>query len=125
MKYASIAAPLLVLAMTPGVAMAASGQVEVNTAGDFQRKEVTYNCGAEGPLRVSYINADPNYLAILPVSGVSQDLVFSSVLSGSGTRYAAGKYQWWSTGNSGSLHDTTLGDDAPAMLTCTQINGAS
>lgn len=123
MKNVYVAAPLLVLVMTPVIAFAATGQVELTTAGEFQRKVVTYNCGAEGPLQVTYVNAEPNYLAIMPVTGISEHLVFSSILSGSGTRYAAGKWQWWSEGTSGSLHDTTLGDNAPATLTCTQIGG--
>lgn len=126
MKPSFAVLPLVYLLSIPALAHAhaATGQVELNTDSEFQRKTVTYNCGAEGPLEVTYVNADPNYLAIMPITGVSQHLVFSAILSGSGTRYAAGKWQWWSTGNAASLHDTTLGDNAAPALSCTEINAS-
>ena len=52
---------------------------------------VTYGCGDGISLPVSYINADPNFLAIVPVEGKS--IVCASVISGSGARYAAGTYE--------------------------------
>jgi membrane-bound inhibitor of C-type lysozyme len=122
MRYTT-ALTILVLLLTPSLASASqSGQLDLTTAGEFSRLDVTYNCAAEGPLKVTYVNADPNFLAVVPVSGEAQPLVFASVLSGSGTRYAAGKYIWWSTGNSGTLSDTTQGDNAEPMMTCTAIH---
>ncbi|SEQ41622.1 Membrane-bound inhibitor of C-type lysozyme [Devosia sp. YR412] len=111
---------LLAFCLAPCAAFADSGQVELTTAGEFQQTKVTYDCGDNGSLDVSYVNADPNFLAVVPVSGETQPLVFASVLSGSGVRYAAGKYVWWSTGNTANLYDTTQDDNAPALLSCTQ-----
>lgn len=125
MKPASAFTITLVACLLPSLALAESGQVELQTDGQVQRKVVEYNCGAEGPLKVTYVNAEPNYLAILPVTGQSHDLVFTSVLSGSGARYASGKYVWWTSANSGSLYDTTEGANAAPILSCTQIPGAS
>lgn len=109
-----------VLCLVTTAASADSGQLELTTAGTFQQTDVTYDCGDDGSLDVNYVNADPNFLAVVPVSGAAQPLVFSSVLSGSGVRYAAAKWIWWSTGNTASLYDTTQGDNAPALLSCTQ-----
>jgi membrane-bound inhibitor of C-type lysozyme len=48
--------------------------------------------------------------------------VFASVISASGARYASGQWVWWSKGSDASLYDTTLGEDAEAVLTCTEIH---
>jgi membrane-bound inhibitor of C-type lysozyme len=122
MKNGPAAFALIALCLAPTLATAASGDIKLQTAGKFERKTVTYDCGAGGRLKVTYINADPNFLAILTVKGEPQDLVFASVLSGSGVRYAAGKYIWWNKGNSGNLFDSTQGDNASPMMNCTQVN---
>ncbi|MCG8270308.1 MliC family protein [Aquamicrobium sp. NLF2-7] len=89
----------------------ASGEASVNT--------VTYTCGSE-TLSVSYVNADPNFLAILPVEGKST--VFASVIAASGARYAAGQYEWWSKGDDATLRDLTAGEDAKPLLECTSAS---
>jgi membrane-bound inhibitor of C-type lysozyme len=88
----------------------------------IDRVHANYDCGPAGSLNVTYVNADPNFLAIVPVPKQLQPLVFTSVLSGSGTRYASGKYVWWTKGNSASLYDITTGDTAPPITTCKAIN---
>ncbi len=123
MRNRSAAFALVALCLTPSLAAAASGEIKIQTAGKFERKTVTYDCAAGGRLKVVYINSDPNFLAILPVKGEPQDLVFASVLSGSGARYAAGKYIWWNKGNNGNLFDSTQGDNAPPVMSCTQVDG--
>ena len=117
-----LATALLAATLVPSSALAASrGQLELTTDGEFQRTEVTYNCGAEGPLKVTYVNADPNFLAVVSLSSEPQPLVFATVLSGSGARYAAGKWIWWTKGSSADLYDTTQGDNAPPVTSCTEI----
>lgn len=68
---------------------------------------VEYSCTDGETLQVSYVNAGENRLAILPVDGVER--VFVNVVSGSGARYVAGEYEWWSKGDNASLTDQ-LGD---------------
>ncbi len=121
MKAVLVAATLLAIAPSFSFA-ASSGQLELETAGEFQRTAVTYNCGAQGPITVTYINADPNFLVVVPIFGSPQPMVFSSVIAASGVRYAAGKWIWWSKGNSADLYDTTLGDNAAPVTSCTQID---
>lgn len=121
MKIGSVAFAFIALCVTPTFAAATdSGEVKLQTAGKFERRTITYDCATGGQLKVTYINADPNFLAIVPVSGQAQELIFASVISGSGARYAAGKYVWWSKGDSANLFDSTLGDNAPPLMSCMQ-----
>ncbi len=98
------------------------GTIQLQSKSRIERMQASYDCGSAGRLTVTYINADPNFLALVPVPKQDQSLVFASVISGSGTRYAAGKYVWWTKGSSASLYDSTMGDDASPVLTCNAIN---
>ncbi len=99
--YAQQAQPHITLSLD------ASGEASVNT--------VTYKCADES-LSVSYVNAEPNFLAILPVDGKST--VFASVMAASGARYASGQYEWWSKGDDATLRDLSAGEDAKPVLEC-------
>jgi membrane-bound inhibitor of C-type lysozyme len=71
------------------------------------RIRAAFTCGTDGvalglpsqPFTVEYLNAGENHLAILPLHGKS--MVFANVISGSGARYAAGRYIWWDAGDRG------------------------
>jgi membrane-bound inhibitor of C-type lysozyme len=116
------AAAALLLSPTAASAAQTSLQISLDTAGDFERRVLAYDCATEEPLVVTYINAAPNFLALVPVAGETEPMVFAAVVSGSGVRYAAGQWIWWNKGIDGSLYDTTLGEDAEPVLTCTEIN---
>lgn len=66
---------------------------------------VEYSCGEGEALQVKYVNAGENRLAILPIEGASR--IFVNVISASGARYVAGKYEWWSKGDRASFTDLT------------------
>ena len=70
-------------------------------------------------LEVDYINAGPVSLAVFVRNG--ELVVASNVLSGSGARYAGGKYIWWTKGADGSLYDLTQGEDADPVLECSEV----
>lgn len=92
----------------------------LDIAGDAERRVVRYDCG-EAPgesFDVQYINAAPNFLAFVPVSG--ETYLFASVISASGARYAAANYVWWTRGPDAELYDLTLGEDAAPILTCAE-----
>lgn len=91
-------------------------------SGDFEQRIMRYDCATETPVRVTYINAAPNFLAIVPLADEPEPLVFAAILSGSGARYAAGKWVWWTKGSEASLYDTTLAEDADPVLSCSEIN---
>jgi len=87
-----------------------------------ERQVVTYNCeGGETSVSVEYLNAAPNFLAILPVE--NETMVFASVQSGSGVRYVASHYEWRTRGAEAGLYDLMSADpDAPPLLTCLEAN---
>jgi membrane-bound inhibitor of C-type lysozyme len=101
----------LAAAMLGGVDV--SSAVILNFAGNFEQKAVTYTCDDASSLKVIYVNAAPNFLAIVPVAG--QNLVFVTVLSGSGAKYAAGEYEWWTRGPDATLSNLTTPDAAPIV----------
>jgi membrane-bound inhibitor of C-type lysozyme len=110
-------APLL-LAATPTLA-AVDLNVGINLNGDVQIVTAVYGCG-EGtePLTVKYINAAPNFFAIVPIEG--EDVVLVNVISASGAKYVAGVWEWWNKGADASLHNVTEGLDAAPVLTCSE-----
>lgn len=118
-RRAALAA-LLLSALPAANAAEVSLQLQINTSRDFQRQTMSYDCAAESPLTVTYLNAAPNFLAVVPVADEAEDLIFVSVMSASGARYASGKWVWWTKGAEASLYDTTLGEDADPILTCSE-----
>jgi membrane-bound inhibitor of C-type lysozyme len=73
-----------------------------------------------GVFSVQYWNGNGNSLAILPIQGRS--LVFSSVISGSGARYAAGPYIWWDAGARGvHLYANPDSLDGKEQTSCQEV----
>jgi membrane-bound inhibitor of C-type lysozyme len=93
--------------------------ISINTTGDIDRKMVTYACEDGITLPVQYINAAPNFLAIVPIEEANTVMV--TTLSGSGARYVAGPYEWWSTGDEASLRDLMQDEDSEPLLSCTAV----
>ena len=124
MTRSALAAFLAASLLAPAAAQAAetSIQIELGAASDFQRQVVRYDCTGGEQLDVTYINAAPNFLALVPVAGESEPPVFVAVVAASGARYAAGQWLWWTQQGDASLHDVTLGEDAEPVLTCAEIN---
>lgn len=86
-----------------GDVSATSMQVIIALDGDADVRTVIYECEGVQPFAVKYLNASPNFLAILPVAG--SELVFVSVLSGSGARYVAASYEWSTKGSDATFSD--------------------
>lgn len=118
---AALFATSLLAPVTAGAAEATL-QIELGSAGDFQRQVVRYDCAGGEQFDVTYINAAPNFLALVPVAGESEPLIFVAVMAASGVRYAAGHWLWWTQQSDASLYDVTLGEDAEPVLTCAEIN---
>jgi len=118
---ATFVAAMMLIA--PAQATQTSLQLSITTqSGEFEQRVTRYDCGTETPFQVGYINAAPNFLAVVPVADEPQPVIFAAVLAASGARYAAGKWVWWTKGPDASLYDSTLGDDAEPVLTCSEIN---
>jgi membrane-bound inhibitor of C-type lysozyme len=89
--------------------------------GPISRHVVKFQCDEHagalglptGPFAVEYLNGAGNSLAVVPIGGHS--LIFSSVISGSGARYAADRYIWWDAGSRGvHLYSDSLAGKAEA-----------
>ena len=79
-----------------------------------------YVCKDKHEVTVSYINAsNGDSFATLPIDGTPH--VFVGVLSGSGVRYASGRYIWWNKGNTGRL--LIDGDDSAPPLLADCVSG--
>ena len=65
-------------------------------------KDVHYTCKDKKDVTASYVNAtNGDSFAYLAVDGTPH--VFVGVTSGSGARYASGRYIWWNKGETGTL----------------------
>jgi membrane-bound inhibitor of C-type lysozyme len=109
------------LAPTAAQAVETSLQIELSAQSDFERRVMQYDCSAGEPFSVTYINAAPNFLAVVPIESEPEPLVFAAVVAASGARYAAGQWAWWTKGAEASLYDVTLGEDAAPVLTCSEM----
>ncbi len=69
-------------------------------------RDVRYACQDGKSLTMKYMTAGDTPLAAIVLDG--KTLVFANVLSGSGARYASGRYVWWTQGPTGFLADATL-----------------
>ncbi|KQX40037.1 hypothetical protein ASD04_05165 [Devosia sp. Root436] len=121
--------PLLAAVLATGLllptasqAVETSLQIELGTQSDFERRTMVYDCATGEPVTVTYINAAPNFLALVPIAEEPEPLVFVSLIAASGVRYASGQWIWWSKGAEANLYDTTLGDDTAPVLTCSEVN---
>lgn len=82
----------------------------------------TYSCaGSQALLRrlgapsvtVTYLNAGAVSLAVMRVEGETQ--VFSNVISGSGARYTANRFQWWDKGDMAYFSEVGVEDEHPLI----------
>jgi membrane-bound inhibitor of C-type lysozyme len=103
--------------------------IKLAGSGPVSRKVVTFQCDAGGvelglpaePFQVVYLNGVGNSLAILPIHGRS--LIFVTVLSGSGARYASDRYIWWDAGDRGvHLYSDSL--DGKKETACRKVDAA-
>lgn len=95
--------------------------ITLESAGNIERNVVIYQCADGSALNVQYLNAAPNFLAIVPIEGVNH--VFATTLSGSGARYVAGPYEWWSHQGEATLRDLTQAEDAAPLAQCSELSG--
>lgn len=110
---------LAALTVAPASAAEVSLSIVLDGTGNAQRSVMRYECEDGIERTVTYVNAAPNFLALLPVE--EQTLVMASTLSASGVRYASGQYVWWTSGVEADLYDLTQGEDAPAIAHCFEI----
>ena len=121
MSVARILLPAMfaALAASPALAVDDSLQLVINLPANVQRVVTNYQCEGMAPFAVEYINADPVFLAFVPIGG--EKTLFVHVLAADGAKYASGQYEWWSKANSATLTDLTAGTKTKPV-TCDGVN---
>lgn len=116
---------LIAATMLPATAQAVDTSLQLiltTRSGEFEQRVARYDCRAEALVEVSYLNAAPNFLAIVPLVDEPVPLVMAAVIAASGVRYTAGQWVWWTSGSDASLYDLTLDEDAEPVLSCTEVS---
>lgn len=85
------------------------------------RQSHKYTCATGKILHVTYWNtSNGQSFALVPVKG--KPLLFVNVMSGSGAKYQAGSYIWWTKGPRADLYDVMNGENAsPILSDCVTI----
>jgi membrane-bound inhibitor of C-type lysozyme len=74
-----------------------------------------YDCKDGKHISVQYTNTrNHQSFAALTVDG--RKLLFVNVISGSGARYVADRYTWWTKGPQANLYDEMAAKDTPPLL---------
>lgn len=116
----TVVAVLALLSAISGEALAveSSLQLDLGPSDNAELKTVTYDCEGIPSFDVQYINAAPNFLAIIPVQ--TETYVFTAVTAASGVKYVAGNFVWWTKGADAEWYDVTQGEDASPAFTCSE-----
>ncbi|MCA1369088.1 META domain-containing protein [Bradyrhizobium sp. BRP14] len=105
--------PVMRLASMKYPSAGAEVMLRIPDASAVDRKTVRYDCGDE-TVEAEYINAGPVSLVTFSIGGTY--IVASSVISGSGAKYAGGRYIWWTKGEEATLFDVTKGEEDPGVV---------
>lgn len=97
------------LLATPGL-----GQPHLGAVRFAQNVAVQYRCDEGKTLGVRYLNGPDNHVALMTLDG--KPTLFVNVMSGSGARYVAGRYEWWTKGDDGNLRDLMAAGSAPPLF---------
>nr|WP_309754039.1 MULTISPECIES: MliC family protein [unclassified Caballeronia] len=74
-----------------------------------------YDCRDGKSITVQYTNTrNRQSFAALTVDG--RKLLFVNVIAGSGAKYAADQYVWWTKGKQANLYDEMAAKDSPPLL---------
>jgi membrane-bound inhibitor of C-type lysozyme len=110
---------LLAASLAPAFAQTVQSNLTLTIGGDAEQRTIAYDCGEFGQISVAYIDAAPNFFALVPHE--DKTLIFVSVLSASGVRYVSGSLEWWTKGSEVTFRDLILAEDAPPLASCSEI----
>ncbi|QNT77657.1 MliC family protein [Entomobacter blattae] len=111
-----------ILGMAMGAAQASEVKFDIPGQNKVETTAARYICKKSSlPLpvkifRVSYINAGPTSIAIVPVKDGAT--VFSNVVAASGARYVAGQFEWWVNKDGATFTDV---NNKNATASCTEV----
>jgi len=107
-------------AAAPASSVQSAITLTLSGARNAERRVIAYTCENSDGFSVEYINAVPNFLALLPIEG--ETMIFNAVISASGVRYVAAQYEWWTEGQEATLRDLTQGEDAEPLASCSEFS---
>nr|WP_246356002.1 MliC family protein [Paraburkholderia humisilvae] len=108
-------AALAALAVALPCSAAAPGAPRFGDLHTKKPRTQKYTCATGRTFNVTYLSAtNGQSFALVPVKG--QQMLFVNTLSGSGAKYQAGSYTWWTKGTRADLYDAMAGPDAPPVL---------
>ncbi|WDR03865.1 MliC family protein [Devosia algicola] len=126
MHLNALVAAAILLAMTAPATLALEAKItlelDIDGTGTAEQRVVQYACDKGEPFKVTYINAAPNYLAMMPVNG--DQVLMREVLSASGAKYVADVWVWWTKGDEAQLYDLRDGPDAAPIDACYTVTDA-
>ncbi|CAB3766762.1 hypothetical protein LMG29739_04906 [Paraburkholderia solisilvae] len=106
------------LAVLAAALPCSAAQAAAPRFGDLRTKHPRtqkYTCATGRTFNVTYLSAaNGQSFAVVPVKG--QQMLFVNTLSGSGAKYQAGSYTWWTKGTRADLYDAMSGPNAPPVL---------
>lgn len=108
-----VMAVMLAALAIAGIAPAAA-QPRLDNLRFQDNRAVSYQCDGGRRLAVRYLNSADNKLALMRIE--DKPVLFVNVMSGSGARYVAGRYEWWTRGEEGNLRDLMAAQDAPPVF---------
>jgi membrane-bound inhibitor of C-type lysozyme len=86
------------------------------------KQTTRYVCKDGKSVSVQYTNTrNQQSFAALTVDG--RKLLFVSVIAGSGAKYVADQYTWWTKGPEANLYDEMAAKDSPPLLANCQAQG--
>jgi membrane-bound inhibitor of C-type lysozyme len=86
------------------------------------KQTTPYLCKDGKRVSVQYTNTrNQQSFAALTVDG--RKLLFVSVIAGSGAKYVADQYTWWTKGPEANLYDEMAAKDSPPLLADCQAQG--
>ncbi|MDR5802421.1 MliC family protein [Caballeronia sp. LZ001] len=74
-----------------------------------------YDCKDGKSVSVQYTNAR-NYQSFAALTVDGRKLLFVNVIAGSGAKYVADQYTWWTKGPQANLYDEMAAKDSPPLL---------
>ena len=120
LKCLALSALLLGASASPSFAQTVQSNLTLSLGGNAEQRSVQYDCGETfGHITIGYIDAAPNFLALIPYEGAT--LIFAAVTTDSGVHYASGDYEWSTKGAEATLVNVTAAKDAPPMASCSEL----
>jgi membrane-bound inhibitor of C-type lysozyme len=117
-RVSRMAGVLGLLAVSPAFAVPLTApQIQVSTT-----NTIRYVCHGGKVLSVHYMNTK-NAQSFALLSVANRRMLFVNVLSGSGAKYVADHYTWWTKGPQGTLTDDTADPKAAPLLADCKAGG--